>query len=199
MNCASELSKKHHFSWVTRNPHQAFAHNAVKPGEHVFVQTYLWRWLVRRSSSVLFFSGSLCTRAWMALTLYFWSSYSKDGTKERRRMSQDDSNAEEISQQFHLKYLKWLKWIIQTDILLKAKGLGCQMLILVSSINSGEACRDYSSHILLSHAWRTDNVETSDVGRWKMTLLGCRSRNTDRPACIISNSHCSASLCRQRH
>lgn len=70
------------------NPHQAFAHDAVKPGEHVFTQTYLWRWLVRRSSSVLFFSGSLCTRAWMALTLYFWSSYSEDGTKGRRRVSQ---------------------------------------------------------------------------------------------------------------
>ena len=46
------------------------------PARMHVVWTYLWRWLVKRSSSVLFFSGNLCTRAWIALTLYFWSSCS---------------------------------------------------------------------------------------------------------------------------
>lgn len=87
----SQVGHSHHiFVAVRGHPAHTQTHRHANSGQFYLWQTnrknikqsimkskcaYLRRWLVKRSNIVLFFSGNLCTRAWMALTLWFSSSY----------------------------------------------------------------------------------------------------------------------------
>lgn len=134
------------------------------------VWAYLWRWLVRRSSSALFFSGSLCTRAWMALTLYFWSSYSDNG-KDRRRMRQDSSNSQTISRHFHVKLKKQTNKKQSDKLTFSWKYE--DLLTVDRSFNSCEACRDKSNQMLRpGPGGGPDAMETYDVWSGDIPLLG---------------------------